>query len=118
MSKNYIKIAIRNLLKYKGTSFINIFGLSVGITCCILISLFVLDELSYDRYHEKSDQIYRVTLRGIVGTNEFNGVVTCAPLAAQRTGDFPVYRVYYTFYRDFCCLQPTGFYQEQTTGRK
>ncbi len=89
MLKNYIKIAIRNLLKYKGTSFINIFGLSVGITCCILISLFVLDELSYDRYHEKADQIYRVTLRGIVGTNEFNSTNTCAPLAAALARDFP-----------------------------
>jgi putative ABC transport system permease protein len=89
MLKNYIKIAIRNLLKYKGTSFINIFGLSVGITCCILISLFVLDELSYDRYHEKSGRIFRVTLRGIVGTNEFIGAVTCAPLAAAMVRDFP-----------------------------
>jgi putative ABC transport system permease protein len=89
MIKNYIKIAIRNLLKYKGTSFINIFGLSAGITCCILISLFVLDELSYDRYHEKSGQIYRVTLQGIVGTNEFNGAITCAPLAAALARDFP-----------------------------
>jgi putative ABC transport system permease protein len=89
MLKNYIKIALRNLLKYKGTSFINIFGLSVGITCCILISLFVLDELSYDRYHEKSDRIFRVTLRSIVGTHEYNGVITCAPLAAAMVRDFP-----------------------------
>lgn len=89
MLKNYIKIAIRNLLKYKGTSFINILGLSVGIACCILISLFVLDELSYDRYHEKSDQIYRVTLQGIIGTNEFNGAITCAPMAAAMVRDFP-----------------------------
>jgi len=89
MLKNYVKIALRNLLKYKGTSFINIFGLSAGITCCILISLFVLDELSYDRYHEKSGQIYRVTLQGIVGTNEFNGAITCAPLAAALVQDFP-----------------------------
>jgi putative ABC transport system permease protein len=89
MLKNYVKIALRNLLKYKGTSFINIFGLSVGITCCILISLFVLDELSYDRYHEKSDQIFRVTLRGIVGTNEFNTTNTCAPLSAALVRDFP-----------------------------
>ena len=89
MLKNYIKIALRNLLKYKGTSFINIFGLSAGITCCILISLFVLDELSYDRYYEKADRIYRVTLQGIVGTNEFNGAITRAPLAETLVRDFP-----------------------------
>jgi len=89
MFNNYVKIAIRNLLKYKGTSFINIFGLSIGITCCILISLFVLDELSYDRYHEKADQIYRVTLRGIAAANEFNEAITCTPMAAALESDFP-----------------------------
>ena len=89
MLKSYVKIAIRNILKNKGTSFINIFGLSIGIACCILISLFVLDELSYDRYHEKVDQIYRVRLQGIIGTNEFNGAVTSAPMASAMVRDFP-----------------------------
>ena len=89
MLKSYVKIAIRNILKNKGTSFINIFGLSIGIACCILISLFVLDELSYDRYHEKADQIYRVRLQGIIGTNEFNGAVTSAPMASAMVRDFP-----------------------------
>lgn len=60
MLKNYIKIAWRNLLRYKFVSFINLFGLSIGITCCLLIALYVLDELSYDRYNSKADQIYRV----------------------------------------------------------
>ncbi|MGK9117373.1 ABC transporter permease [Olivibacter jilunii] len=60
MLKNYIKIAWRNLLRYKFVSFINLVGLSIGITCCLLIALYVLDELSYDRYNSKADQIYRV----------------------------------------------------------
>ncbi|MEH6304595.1 FtsX-like permease family protein [Olivibacter sp. CPCC 100613] len=60
MFKNYIKIAWRNLLRYKFVSFINLFGLSVGITCCLLIALYVLDELRYDRYNSKADRIYRV----------------------------------------------------------
>ncbi|MCP5103611.1 MAG: ABC transporter permease, partial [bacterium] len=84
-----MKVAIRNLLKDKGTAFINIFGLSIGIACCILISLFVLDELSFDRYHENAGQIYRVRVQGIVGTNEFNVAVTCAPLAAALEREFP-----------------------------
>jgi putative ABC transport system permease protein len=61
MFKNYLKIALRNILKYKAYSFINIFGLAVGMASCILILLYVHDELSYDKYHEKAGQIYRVT---------------------------------------------------------
>jgi putative ABC transport system permease protein len=61
MFKNYLKIALRNILKYKAYSLINILGLAVGMASCILILLYVHDELSYDKYHEKADQIYRVT---------------------------------------------------------
>ncbi|GAA4803247.1 ABC transporter permease [Olivibacter ginsenosidimutans] len=60
MLKNYIKIAWRNLLRYKFISFINLFGLSIGITCCLLIALYVSDELSYDRYNRHAERIYRV----------------------------------------------------------
>lgn len=60
MFKNYLKIAFRNLLKQKGYSFINILGLAIGIACCILILLFVQDELSFDKFHEKHDRIFRV----------------------------------------------------------
>jgi putative ABC transport system permease protein len=62
MFKNYLKIAVRNLLKHRAYSFINITGLAVGMACCLLILLYVLDELSFDAYHEKSDRIYRVYL--------------------------------------------------------
>ncbi|HNP17115.1 MAG TPA: ABC transporter permease [Fulvivirga sp.] len=61
MLSNYLKIAIRNMLGQKVYSFINVFGLAVGMTATILISLYVQDELSYDKYHEKSDRIYRVS---------------------------------------------------------
>ncbi len=60
MYKNYFKIAWRNLIKKKAYSFINIFGLGLGIACCLLIFMFVQDELSYDNYHEKGNRIYRV----------------------------------------------------------
>ncbi len=60
MLKNYIRIAVRNILKHKGYSFLNIAGLAIGMACCILILLYVQDELSYDKYHSKSDRIYRV----------------------------------------------------------
>ena len=61
MLKNYFKIGARNLRRHKGYTFINITGLAVGMACCLLILLFVQDELSYDRFHEKADRIYRVT---------------------------------------------------------
>ncbi|KEO72670.1 ABC transporter permease [Anditalea andensis] len=61
MLKNYITIAWRNLVKNKAYSFINIFGLGLGMTCCFLIFMYVQDELSYDSYHEKGDRIYRLT---------------------------------------------------------
>src|ERR1043165_255992 len=60
MFKNYFKIAYRNLLKHKSTSFINIFGLAIGMTCCLLIMLFVKDELSYDRFNQNAGNIYRI----------------------------------------------------------
>lgn len=60
MFKNYIKIGVRNILKHKGYSLLNVVGLSIGMACCLLILLYVQDELSFDRYHEKADRIFRV----------------------------------------------------------
>jgi putative ABC transport system permease protein len=60
MFSNYFKIALRNLKKHKGYSFINIAGLAVGIACCIFILLYVQFELSYDSYHKDKDRIFRI----------------------------------------------------------
>jgi len=60
MLKNYFKIALRSLLLHKSTSFINIVGLAVGLASCLLIFLFVQDELSYDRYNKDAGRIYRI----------------------------------------------------------
>ena len=57
MIKNYLKIAFRNLLKYKFTSFINLFGLSIGFTCCLLILIFITNELSFDQYNHNAARI-------------------------------------------------------------
>jgi len=59
MIKNYIKIAFRNLQRSPGYSFINIFGLAIGMGCCILIALYVQNEWSYDEFHTKADRTYR-----------------------------------------------------------
>ncbi|HVO75020.1 MAG TPA: ABC transporter permease [Ignavibacteriaceae bacterium] len=89
MIKNYFKVAFRNLIKYRGYSFINILGLAIGITCCLLILLYVLDELSFDKYNEKYNRIYRVAVYGLLGTNEFNGAVSSAPLAETLLREYP-----------------------------
>lgn len=60
MFKNYIKIALRNIRRHKGYSFISIAGLTVGISCCLLILLFITHELSYDRYHKNPSRIFRL----------------------------------------------------------
>ncbi len=63
MFKNYIKTAFRNIKKYKGYSFINIAGLTVGMACFILIFLWIYDELNYDTFHAHSNQLYRIILK-------------------------------------------------------
>ena len=89
MFANYLKTAIRNLLKNKGFSLINIFGLAIGVACCLLIWLFVQDELSYDRYNEKADRIYRVGFNAVLNNNASKGVVSCAPLKQALIDEFP-----------------------------
>ena len=73
MFKNYVKIALRNLVRHKAYSAINISGLAIGIACFMLIYLFIKDELSYDKFNSKADRIYRVaekiTLEGEGGEN-------------------------------------------------
>ena len=59
---SFVKIGIRNLIKNKVYSAINILGLAIGLAGCILIGLFVEDEISYDKFHENSDNIYRLAL--------------------------------------------------------
>ncbi|MCY3714670.1 MAG: ABC transporter permease [Gemmatimonadetes bacterium] len=62
MFRNYLTIAYRNALRHKGYAVINVMGLAVGMTCCILILLYIQDELGYDRYASRHDRIYRLTM--------------------------------------------------------
>jgi putative ABC transport system permease protein len=76
MLKNQILIAIRNLSRHRGYSFINIGGLTIGIASCLLILLFVTSELGYDRYHEKSNRIYRIGIEAVFGDSHFFSAYT------------------------------------------
>jgi len=88
MVKNYIKIAFRNLIRYKGYSFINITGLAVGMACTILIAVYVYNELSFDRFHEKADRIYRVGPQFGPSVDD-RGAYTAPPMAEAFLNDFP-----------------------------
>lgn len=97
MFKNYLKIAIRNLWKSKGFSAINIIGLAIGLATCLLILLFVLDELSYDRYNKKADRIYRVDGDIKFGGNHFVMATSTDPMGPTLKKDFPQVEEYVRF---------------------
>ncbi|CAL65689.1 ABC transporter permease [Christiangramia forsetii] len=89
MIKNYLKTGWRNILKDKGIFSINITGLAIGIASCLLIMLFVTDELSYDRFHEKAERIVRVVFKANVNGEEMKEAVVMAPVAQALKNDLP-----------------------------
>lgn len=89
MLTNYLKIAFRNIRKQKFYSIINILGLTIGLTSSILIGLYILDELSFDRFHSKGDQIYRMNLEGKLGGQDILTLSTCAPMAQALVDEVP-----------------------------
>src|SRR6201992_3505287 len=89
MLKNYLRVAFRNLWRHKGFSILNILGLTIGMSACFLIFLYVKFELSYDNFHSKGDRIYRI-VTDIVNPSEtlhLNDAAPAMPVAAKR--DFP-----------------------------
>jgi putative ABC transport system permease protein len=88
MLSHYLKVAFRYLLKYKEYTAINILGLAVGIACCVLIMLFVRSEFSYDKFHTKSDRIYRAWQHEKYEDQEFINVVTPLPMAGALQSSF------------------------------
>lgn len=89
MLKNYFIIAIRNLSKHKGYSLINILGLSIGIACCIVILLYVQNELSFDKFYKNSDSIYRVYVKSSINGQQSCNCKTAAPLGNIIVRNFP-----------------------------
>jgi len=89
MLRNYFKVALRNLWKSKGYSAINIIGLAAGLGVCLLIVLYVIDELSYDRYNLKAERIYRVDADIYFNNTQFYAVATPRPLAYTLVKEYP-----------------------------
>lgn len=82
MFKNYLKITLRNLYRHKLYALINIFGLTLGLGCCLILSLFILSELSYDRHWDNHENIYR-----IANEYTFNGVANEAAMSSASLGE-------------------------------
>lgn len=89
MIRNYFNIAFRNLRKQRFYTFINIMGLAIGVASCLIIVLYVAEELSYDRHHLDADLIYRVNCEIKFGPNHLHFAVTPAPLADALRTDLP-----------------------------
>jgi putative ABC transport system permease protein len=86
---NYLKIALRRMRRHKGHSLINIAGLGVGMAACILMLIWVQDELSYDRFHKKADQIYRINTEDSSGGKTFLLAGSPAPLGQAMVDELP-----------------------------
>ncbi|HSI76678.1 MAG TPA: ABC transporter permease [Lunatimonas sp.] len=89
MIKNYFKIALRNLLRNKAFTAINILGLAIGIATCLLIMASIQSELGFDRFNEKADRIVRVVFRGSVQGGLINEAHVMPPVAEALMADFP-----------------------------
>ena len=89
MFRNTLKIAWRHVKRGKGHAFINVFGLAISIACCVLMFLWVLDEVSYDRFYPDADRIFRVGYYAVLQGNTVHGVQACPRMAPVMNGEFP-----------------------------
>ncbi len=98
MLKNYLKIAVRNLLRHKMYSVINISGLTIGITCCLLILSYIFFELSYDRFHKNAGRIFRINTDLKFGTTELALPVCSDMMGPILKRDYPQVEEYTRIY--------------------
>ncbi|MBA2249030.1 MAG: ABC transporter permease [Chitinophagaceae bacterium] len=98
MLKNFFKIAYRNLVKNKVLSFINITGLAIGLSCFLMIALYVIDELSYDRFYPNAGRIYRINSDMRFGGSEMNITQTSDMMGSLLKKDYPQVQEYTRLY--------------------
>lgn len=94
MFKNLLKISLRNILKDRIYSLINLVGLTVGITCSLFLVFFIIDELSYDQFHEKKEDVYRVVTNITEVDNQFTWAIAQIPFAPAVKKDYPEVAAY------------------------
>lgn len=98
MVRNYFKIAWRNLWKNKVFSFINILGLSMGLACFVMIGMYVMDEVGYDKYNEKADRIFRVNSDLKLGGTDLKMASSADPMGPTLKKDYPQVEEFVRFY--------------------
>jgi putative ABC transport system permease protein len=89
MIKNYIKVSIRNLISQRGYTLINIFGLAIGIASALLIMLYVIDEMSYDKFHPNAKNIYRICIDAKLQDTEMRAPISNAPIGPTAVETYP-----------------------------
>ena len=89
MLSNFFTNAFRNMKKQRGYVFLNVAGLAIGLTSFLLITLYVIHELSYDRFHGNYENIYRIKVAGRLAGGELNQAITAAPMAQALINDYP-----------------------------
>jgi len=106
MLKNLFRTAIKHLMKHSGYSFLNLFGLTLGISSALFLIIYVGDELSYDHYHEKADRIYRVSSKITTVDDQFTLNVAMVPFGPQAVHDYPEIQAFVRFFD-----MPGGLYK-------
>ncbi|MEZ5084343.1 MAG: ABC transporter permease [Bacteroidales bacterium] len=89
MFRNYLLVTLRNIVRQKGYSIINILGLAIGFAVFILIVLHIRNELSFDCFHENADRIYRISVNGVIAGDELNVAVSAAPTGEAMIREIP-----------------------------
>ncbi len=115
MITNYLKTALRNLIRQKSYSFINIGGLAIGMSVCILILTYIFYELSFDKFHEKKEQIYRLCVDANIGGTPMDLALSSGPMGHAILEDFPEVvnqtRIFQTRSRFLFAYEENKFYE-------
>ncbi|MCD4819353.1 MAG: ABC transporter permease [Candidatus Cloacimonetes bacterium] len=116
MLRNYLKIAYRNIIKEKAYSFINIFGLGLGLAACILVGLYIYQDFNYDNYHQNGDNLYRVSIKTIAPNKTDQTAETPALVAPNLQQNFPeiekISRIYFSG-NDLITYKNKKIYEEE-----
>ena len=116
MFKNYLKIAYRNIIKQKTYSIINIFGLALGLTACILVGLYIYQDFNYDNYHANGENIYRVSVEIVTPNETFNVAETPALVAPTLKQNYPeidkISRIFFAK-NDLITYEKNKFYEDE-----
>src|SRR5664279_3899795 len=89
MLRSFFINAIRNMKKHSGYLILNITGLTIGLTSFLLITIYVLNELSFDRFHKNYENIYRIKVKGLMAGATLDQAITAVPMAQAILADYP-----------------------------